>query len=114
MDLSGKWNFKEDFSHGKDVGVAILVHQENEIKGILEITESIKGDEPFKVKCEIKGTVDGNHIELHVISFEILDSSEEIEYYPESREGILNVNGQIVGSSEDEQGVCGVFVMERI
>ena len=114
MDLSGKWNFKEDFSHGKDVGIAILEHQKNEISGILEIIESIEGEKPFKVKCQIKGTADGDHIDLHVTSFEILESSEEIEYYPESREGILNVNGQIVGSSEDKQGVCGVFIMERM
>ncbi len=49
---------------------------------------------------------------LDVVEFTV-KSEEQIEYFPERREGIINANGQIVGSSEDEQGVCGFFVFER-
>jgi len=114
MDLSGKWKFKEDFSYGIDEGFAEFKQEGNEFTGILEFTETIEEDVPFKVKCFVSGFVVGNSVTINVDDFKILESDEEIDYYPESREGIINANGQIVGSSEDSQGVCGVFVFDRI
>ncbi|TLX75219.1 hypothetical protein E9993_09975 [Labilibacter sediminis] len=114
IDLSGSWKFKEDFSFGKDEGVAELNQEANDITGVLSFTEIIEGEEAFEVRCQLKGTISDHEITLNVVEYEIVSSSEPIEYYPETREGIVNVNGQIVGSSEDEQGVCGVFVLERM
>lgn len=113
MDLTGKWNFSEDFSFGKDKGVVRLTQLGNILTGELEFTESIEEATPFKVKCLMKGSVEGKSVKLNVVSFQILESQEPIDYYPETREGIVNDQGQIVGSSEDEQGICGVFVMDR-
>ena len=113
IDLSGKWKFKEDFSFGKDEGAAELNQIGKDITGVLEFTETIEDESPFKVRCELQGSVVGNMVTLNVVNFKILSSKEPIEYYPETREGIINANGQIVGSSEDEQGVCGIFVFER-
>lgn len=113
MDLTGKWSFKEDFSFGKDEGEAVLVQAGTRVYGILDFTERIEDETPFKVKCHLEGTYEEDTVKLDVVDFEIM-SSEQIEYFPESREGVINANGQIVGSSEDEQGVCGVFVMEKV
>ncbi len=113
MDLSGKWRFKEDFGFGKDEGYAELMHSGDVINGNLEYTEFIENENSFKVKCELEGKVENNSVIFNVTKFKILSSAEPIEYYPEQREGIVNANGQIVGSSEDEQGICGVFVFDR-
>ncbi len=114
MNLSGKWSFSEDFSFGKDEGVAELFHVNDEIKGKLTFAESIEGEDVFSICCEIEGKIDNNQIIFNTTSFEVLESSEPITYYPEVREGIINMHGQIVGSSEDTQGVCGVFIMKKI
>jgi len=114
MNLSGKWIFKEDFSFGKDEGKAELEQVGHKLFGTLEFTETIEEEAPFKVRCKLEGTIDDNNVVLNVVEFKIIESSEPIDYYPEKREGMINSNGQIVGSSEDEQGVCGVFVMERV
>ncbi len=113
MNVTGKWIFKEDFSFGKDEGEAELKQVGSEITGTLKFTEFIDEEPPFEVKCELKGSLNGNKILLHVVSYEILNSTIQIEYFPEVRDGIINANGQIVGSSEDEQGVCGVFILEK-
>lgn len=114
MNLTGKWSFSEDFLFGKDAGLAELVQFKDEITGILKFTETIEGEDSFSVKCQLSGFIKENMVTLNVASFEIIESSQPIDYYPEIREGIVNVKGQIVGSSEDEQGVCGVFVFERV
>ncbi len=107
MDISGTYEFTEDFGFGKDKGEAIL-HQMNDIlEGKLSFTEYIDEEEPFKVTCDLKGTINGNEVEFNV---ENCQTGGE-EYYPEVRNGIINNKGQIVGSSVDEQGVCGVFVL---
>ncbi|MGQ1784157.1 MULTISPECIES: hypothetical protein [unclassified Saccharicrinis] len=113
MNLSGKWSFKEEFDFGKDEGEVVLTQAGNRVYGILGFTEFIEDEIPFKVKCHLDGRLEGNKIKFEVVGVE-LSSTETLEYFPEKREGIINANGQIVGSSEDEQGVCGVFVMERV
>ncbi len=112
MDLTGRWNFKEEFDSGKDEGVAILAQAGDRLYGVLDFTEYIDKETPFQVKCQLEGKVDGDKVSLEMVDYEII-SVEPFEYFPEKREGVINKNGQIVGSSEDEQGVCGVFVFEK-
>ncbi|MCW3786379.1 hypothetical protein [Plebeiibacterium sediminum] len=112
MDLTGRWIFREEFDSGKDEGVAILAQAGDRLYGVLDFTEYIENETPFQVKCQLEGKVDGDKVSLEMIDYEII-SVEPFEYFPEKREGIINQNGQIVGSSEDEQGVCGVFVFEK-
>lgn len=114
MDLTGRWRFKEEFDFGVDEGFAVIEHKGNKLSGVLEFTEYIQEEAPFKIKCNISGFAEGEKVILKVDEYEIIDTKEEIEYYAETREGIINSNGQIVGSSEDDQGVCGVFVFEKL
>ncbi len=65
------------------------------------------------MRCTVKGFVDDNKVFFDVTKL-VIDSNTDIEYFPEKREGIVNIQGQVVGSSEDEQGICGVFIMERM
>ncbi len=113
IDLTGKWKFKEEFGFGLDEGTADFVQKGNVLNGELLFTEKIDDEPAFVVRCSVKGIVENNNVFFEVTEFAI-DSNIDIEYFPEKREGIVNVQGQIVGSSEDEQGICGVFVMERV
>ncbi len=112
INLSGKWKFREEFVAGMDEGYAIFTQEGNLINGELIFTEKIEDEMPFEVCCSLEGNLSDNSLVLDVVEFSV-KSEEEIEYFPERREGIINANGQIVGSSEDEQGVCGFFVFER-
>lgn len=114
MDITGTWTFTEDFGYGYDKGTANFVQSGHELSGVLEFVEHIDDDLPFTVRCQITGEVHGNKVSIDVSSFEITESSEPIEYYPERREGLINADGQIVGSSEDTQDICGVFVFTRV
>ncbi len=107
MNISGTYEFTEDFGFGKDEGEAVLCQVKDTLEGKLTFIEYIEEEEPFKVICELKGTIKGNEVEFSV---ENCQTGGE-EYYPEVRNGIINNKGQIVGSSVDEQGVCGVFVL---
>ncbi len=112
-DLTGKWKFREEFDFGIDEGTAEFIQDGNGIKGELLFTEKIEDDPDFEVHSTVKGFVDDNNVFFDVIKF-VIDSNADIEYFPEKREGIVNIQGQIVGSSVDEQGICGVFIMERM
>ncbi|WP_068472641.1 hypothetical protein [Saccharicrinis aurantiacus] len=110
MDISGKYKFTEDFGYGKDEGEAFVIQTGSKLEGTMSFTESIEGDDPFTVECIIEGDVNKEQVEIRVKSFK----TNDVEYYPETRVGIINNKGQIVGSSEDEQGICGVFVFTPI
>ncbi|MFA8301181.1 MAG: hypothetical protein ACEPOV_13520 [Hyphomicrobiales bacterium] len=113
IDLSGNWIFEEDFYFGKDFGFAEWKQNENVISGIVEFTECINERESFKVRLQIEGEVEGVHVFFSAKSYSIIESKEPVEYCLDSWEGIVNKHGQIVGSSYDEDGICGVFTMTR-
>jgi len=113
MNLSGKWIYSEDFGFGKDNGFAVIEHKEDQITGFIEYIEEIEDETPFKIRQHIEGEIDGNNITFQGVSHEILESEQAIEYCCDEYEGILNIQGQIVGRSFDSNDVCGVFVMER-
>lgn len=112
-NLTGRWYFFEEFDGGVDEGEAILQQEGNLISGTLAFTESIEDDEPFDIMCQIKGLVNDKMVTIEVESFEITKGDKGLEYFTEERQGIINSQGQIVGSSEDEQGINGVFTLTR-
>ena len=110
MGLSGKYTFYEDFGHGYDEGSANLVVTGDQIAGTLSFTEYIEGEEPFNIICTLAGFVKDKDVFIKVIDFKFLDDVS-FDYHPDDREGVINDKGQIVGSSIDAQGVCGVFTL---
>lgn len=112
-DLSGKWIFEEDFYFGKDFGELEWQQTGNSLSGQIEFTEEIQGDIPFRVRLNIVGEVNGIQVYFRATDYKILDENENIDYSLDSWEGILNRHGQIVGSSFDEDGICGVFTLTK-
>lgn len=112
-NITGRWHFSEDFGFGKDKGFAVLEQQGDVVTGYVEFTESIEDEEPFGVRQHVEGTFDGSALDLKGIKIEMLEEDNHIEYHPDHWEGIMNVQGQLVGSSSDGFGTFGVFVMEK-
>lgn len=113
MDISGKWLFSEDFETGVNSGFAFLDQEDDRITGRLELTEQLHDETPIHVVQEIEGLVMGGKIIFKGNEFKLMNGTEDCEYALDSWEGILNSEGKIVGSSIDEQGICGVFIMEK-
>jgi len=113
-DLNGEWTFNEDFGFGKDEGFAHFKQKGSALEGYLEFTESIENEAPFRVREHVKGQVINGQIGFYGISFEIIESEKPIEYRLDQWEAIINVQGQIVGHSIDDDGTSGVFIMTRI
>jgi hypothetical protein len=113
LDITGRWNYFEDFGFGKDAGFADFIQNGNLITGVLQFTEQIEGEETFIVKQNITGSLNGSKLLIKATSFEILFNEEDIDYELDTWEGDLSPDGRIIGSSVDSKGTTGSFVMER-
>ena len=113
QDISGKWTFTEEFECGVDYGFAYFTQNESKIDGYLEYTEKIEDEEPFDVRQDVSGELDGHHLKLQGIKAIAKDGSELKDYNLDTLEGTLTHEGKIVGHSFDSEDICGVFVLER-
>ncbi len=112
MDITGRWSFKEDFGFGHDSGVLAVVDQRGALSGVLTFTEEVEGDLPFSIQLKVEGRRFRRKVWLRAISvIDITSGEEDLEYNLDEWEGTLTSQGQIVGSSIDSAGVCGVFVL---
>ncbi|QZE15429.1 hypothetical protein K4L44_06245 [Halosquirtibacter laminarini] len=111
--IAGKWRFNEDFGMGSDTGYALLKVKDDQVVGKIKVTEQIEGDASFVVEHQIEGEVDGDSFRFRSVKSNILYSLEPIHYELDQWEGTFTEEGKIVGASIDDQGTCGVFVMER-
>lgn len=112
-DISGKWKFSEEFECGLDNGIAFIIQNGEAISGYLEYEEKIDDEEPFFVRQEISGIINGNNVTLKGVKVLSLDGSVLNDYNLDTLEGTLTHEGKIVGHSFDSEDVCGVFVMVR-
>lgn len=113
QDISGKWSFTEEFECGIDKGFAFFTQDDGIITGFLEYEEAIEGDDPFIVRQEISGTIQGNKINLQGIKAIAPNGSIIDNYNLDTLEGTLTHEGKIVGHSFDSEDICGVFVLVR-
>ncbi len=115
MKLTGDWLFNEEFVGGFSTGVFKLTQPSEEIiAGEVFVIENEKDKPPLYVHQKVEGVfLDGCKVILKSVSCEILAGDQNEEYYPDSWEGILNSEGQIVGDTIDLNGACGVFVLKR-
>ena len=114
MDLSGSWSIKEDFSRGLTSGIVKFIQKGNKLTGTMDVTETIEDEAPIQVKQTIEGHIEENRITFKALDFKIINGPDDAEYCLDNWEGTMNSIGQIIGSSIDEQGLCGVFIMERL
>ncbi|TKG95042.1 hypothetical protein EYV94_10030 [Puteibacter caeruleilacunae] len=113
MDISGIWNYTEDFYYGNDVGTATLTVDGEKVNGVMEYNEIIPDDGEFRIKQTVEGSFDGTNLVLKGTHVEILKGPENMEYHPDVWEAQLTSEGKFVGSSCDNAEICGVFVLER-
>lgn len=114
MEISGKWFFKEEFETGVCNGIAHLFQEGNKLWGEIEMTENIKGHSPLHLTQKLAGIVIDKKIVLKGTSYKILNGGDNrTEYSLDNWEGNINSEGKIIGSSIDQEGTCGIFVMEH-
>lgn len=113
IDITGRWNYFEDFGFGKDAGFADFIQDGTLVTGVFQFVEQIEGEETFIVKQDVTGRLSGNKLFIEAISFEILFCEEGIDYELDTWEGDITPEGKIVGNSIDYKGTTGTFVMER-
>lgn len=112
-NLTGKWNFTEEFECGIDRGFAILEHNGDKITGYLEYEECIEDEEPFMVRQMVEGTIHGNSVVLRGVEVLYPDGKPIPNYNLDILEGTYTHEKKIVGHTYDSEDVCGVFVMTR-
>lgn len=114
MNLTGNWIFKEEFETGVNSGFAKLSQENNNIWGTFELTETLTGKAPIHVVQKVEGIVIEGRIIIKGTSIKVTNGGDDnTEYSLDTWEGTLNSDGKIIGSSIDQEGICGVFTMSR-
>ena len=116
LNLTGTWKYREDFSYGDSEGVLELVQKDELLTAVLEHKEVPLEGDPYIIKQELEGSMDvnANKFKLLATSFSVLEAQEELSYELDSFEAQLINENLIVGTTEDKQGVMGVFSFKRI
>ena len=116
MNLSGKWKYVEDYTHGDSIGLLTLVHTSNKLKANLVHTETPLEGNSFVVEQELEGEIDilNNRLQLTATSYKIIQSSENIHYELDSFYAQIINENLIVGTSEDKQAILGVFSFRKL
>lgn len=113
MNISGKWNYKEDFEYGTSEGEAEFFQNQNIVNGIFKFIEKVENDYKIEVSESVTGIISEGKVLLQSIDVTALQNGKEIEYLPNSFEVFLVSENKLVGSTYDKDAVCGVFTLER-
>ncbi|MCG8410931.1 MAG: hypothetical protein MI739_06585 [Bacteroidales bacterium] len=113
MDITGTWEYQEDFGFGKSAGQVELKQSNNIVSGIFTFTEEVDNDYKIDVVEKVEGTISDNKLLLKSIEVKATQNSQEINYLPNTFDIYLVSENKLVGSTFDNEDVCGVFVMER-
>ena len=113
MDITGKWTYREDFDYGKSVGEVDFIQAENEVIGLFTFTESVDGFYTVEVSEKVKGTIKDGTVLLESFEVEAMENNTKADYYPNTFDVQLIAASKMVGSTFDNDSVCGVFVLER-
>ncbi len=114
-NLSGKWSYSEDFGMGNSSGEVILFHDGNTLTAEFVFTEKV--DNGYEIRVEetaIGEIIDGKAI---LESSEVNAWNKEgelVKYLPNNFEINIMSETKIVGSTYDQDLVCGVFIMNKI
>jgi len=114
MDLTGRWSFSEDFGYGINEGEMNLKQENNSLSGEMTFTETIEGEDPFTIHCLVQGSTTDTEVTLETLQHTIIAGDKTTEYLSETIQGIINSQGQIVGTCCDQDDVEGVFLFQRI
>ena len=97
MELTGKWRYREEYGYGMTEGELVLTQEEE-----------------YMIQEFVRGWVRDRKVKLEAYEYDIIHSEHEVVYELDCWFGILLDEGTIKGISEDDQGVEGYFVFERM
>lgn len=113
MNISGTWTYIEDFEYGKSEGEVEFTQDGNVVSGIFTFTEIVENDYKINVTEKVKGTMADGKLLLESFEVKALQNGRLIKYLPNTFEVHLVSEDKLVGSTYDNEDVCGVFVLER-
>ncbi len=114
MNLTGEWQFFEQFEAGFDMGSAILKQVGEKLTGTLVYREYIYGEGSFLISIDIEGDVFEDRLMMRGKSYEIIDAPFPVEYCLDDRIAELEDQDRIEGHSVDDQNLEGRFILRRI
>jgi len=112
--LTGKWSYEEDYGYGVAKGELLLRQEGNTLKGKIIFAEIVNGEQAFMIQEYLQGEVKANRVYLNATEYDIIHSTEPIDYELDSWNGILVAEDIIEGESIDDQGIVGYFSFRRI
>jgi hypothetical protein len=114
MDLTGNWNYSEDFEFGNSKGECKITQENNSVFAEFHFTEQVSGDYKIDVYEKTKGEIIDGKLLLESIEVLATDGEKNIGYLPNTYELHLVSDKKLVGSTFDDEIVCGVFVLDKI
>lgn len=114
INVNGFWHYKEELNYGEKVGESRLFQDGNALSGSLVFKEILNNGNYMIVRVSISGIISDENITLNDTGYTILTKTSDFDYLPKEREGVLNTQGQIVGSVTDKDVISGVFVMYKL
>lgn len=112
-DLSGDWVVTEDYDHGATTGQLSLTQSGSQLSGVLSMVDRDKRNNVVHLEMVVIGATNGATISLRATSVRCIEGKLPHGYELDSWSGEVRDNDTIVGTSEDEGGVGGQFVMRR-
>ena len=116
INLNGSWKYKEDFSQGDSEGTLELNQKDSILSGVLIHIETPISEPSFEIEQKLVGSLNEelSTISLRATEVRIIHSNIPISYELDSFGARVMSNDLIVGTTEDKQGVIGVFSFKRI
>ncbi|MCU4154729.1 hypothetical protein J1N10_02000 [Carboxylicivirga sp. A043] len=114
MNLTGQWQFFEQFEAGFDMGYAVLKQAGEKISGTLVYREYIYGEGSFLISIDVEGDVIEERLMLRGKSYEVVDAPFDVEYCLDDRIAELSDPNKIEGHSVDDQNLEGRFLLRRV
>ncbi|WP_430815470.1 hypothetical protein [Carboxylicivirga sp. RSCT41] len=114
MNLTGEWQFFEQFEAGFDMGYAMLMQVGEKITGTLVYREYIYDEGSFLISIDVEGDVIDDRLMLRGVSYEVIDAPFAVEYCLDDRIAELSDPYKIEGHSVDDQNLEGRFLLRRM
>ncbi|WP_251622160.1 hypothetical protein [Odoribacter lunatus] len=114
MDLTGKWKYREDYGYGTAEGELFLTQNEGHLSGKIVFTDNVADNDKYMIQEFVEGKLEDMKVRLDAYEFDIIHSEHDIRYELDRWFGVLVDEKTIKGISEDEQGIGGVFLFEKL
>lgn len=114
MELAGKWRYREEYGYGTAEGELVLTQEGEELSGRIIFTDKMEDEEGYMIQEFVKGWVRDRKVKLEAYEYDIVHAEHEVVYELDAWFGILVDDATIKGISEDDQGIEGYFVFEKM